>query len=201
MTEVYSFDEAREAWGKLHAGLRKHGMESMAIDTLADHFATPQKWITVSAPPAMDREGVRWRERWYGSEPQKGSAVVDEWGNLIAHLGGDEATHAAVTRLVAAHNVTLSADAIRQGEGKYLVWSNEHRAWWGPDECGYTRIIERAGRYDRDKAFIISSKRGGGWQREENPDEIAIPEADAIAQYVGPLLATPASHASDGGKA
>lgn len=96
---------------------------------------------------------------------------------------------------------TLSADAIRQGEGKYLVWSNEHRAWWGPDHRGYTRVIERAGRYDRDEAFSIASKRGGGWEREANPDEIAIPEADAIAQYIGPRLATPASHASDGGEA
>lgn len=67
----------------------------------------------------------------------------------------------------------------------YLVWSNEHHAWWKPDERGYTRIIERAGRYARADAITIASRRGGGWQAESNPYEIAIPEADAIAQYAG----------------
>lgn len=70
-------------------------------------------------------------------------------------------------------------------ETLYLVWSNEHHAWWKPDERGYTRIIERAGRYTRAAALTIASRRGGGWQTESNPYEIAIPEADAIAQYTG----------------
>ena len=70
-------------------------------------------------------------------------------------------------------------------ESPYLVWSNEHRAWWAPGERGYTRIIERAGRYTRADALTIASRRGGGWQTESNPYEIAIPEADAITQYAG----------------
>ncbi|MFN3675442.1 MAG: hypothetical protein ACK4TC_05630 [Sphingomonas pseudosanguinis] len=70
-------------------------------------------------------------------------------------------------------------------ESLYLIWSNEHYAWWKPDERGYTRNIEHAGRYSRADAFTIASRRGGGWQSENNPYEIAIPEADAIAQYTG----------------
>ncbi|WP_394662286.1 hypothetical protein [uncultured Sphingomonas sp.] len=92
-------------------------------------------------------------------------------------------------------------------ESAYLVWSNEHRAWRKPEERGYTRIIERAGRYTRAEAFAIARKHGGGWQIEANPHgdflsrvsirrsgdgqiepnppEIALPEADAIAQYAG----------------
>lgn len=65
----------------------------------------------------------------------------------------------------------------------YLVWSNEHRAWWGAEQRGYTRVIERAGRYARDEAYAIAAKRGGGWQADSNPAEIALPEADAIAQW------------------
>ena len=80
---------------------------------------------------------------------------------------------------VAGRDLTTSADPL------YLVWSNEHRAWWAPDQRGYTRIIERAGRYQRDVAFEIAGKRGGGWQVDANPYEIAIPEADAIAQFKG----------------
>jgi hypothetical protein len=69
-------------------------------------------------------------------------------------------------------------------EQKYLVWSNEHKAWWGKDRCGYTRIIANAGRYDRDEALNIAGTRDGGWRLNKgNPDEIAIPEQDAIDQY------------------
>lgn len=67
---------------------------------------------------------------------------------------------------------------------QYLVWPNEHSAWWGPDRCGYTRIIANAGRYDRAAALSIAGTRDGGWHvRKGNPDEIAIPEQDAIDQY------------------
>lgn len=82
----------------------------------------------------------------------------------------------ALERL-AAHSQTVAPTP------QYLVWSNEHHAWWGPEERGYTRIIERAGRYTRSQAMTIASRRGGGWQTESNPYEIAIPEADAVAQY------------------
>lgn len=55
---------------------------------------------------------------------------------------------------------------------------------WGPGQCGYTRIIDRAGRYDRAEAMRIAGTRDGGWHpRKGNPDEIAIPEHDAIEQY------------------
>ncbi len=78
---------------------------------------------------------------------------------------------------------TASLPAASEGE-KYLVWSNEHSAWWGPDCAGYTRIIANAGRYDRAKALSIAGTRDGGWHvRKGNPDEIAIPEQDAIDQY------------------
>lgn len=61
-------------------------------------------------PPCYGREQpVRWRGRWYGSEPQKGSAIVDERGNLIAYFGGDKETHKATTAAVAAHNAALNA--------------------------------------------------------------------------------------------
>lgn len=70
------------------------------------------------------------------------------------------------------------------GSPKYLVWSNEHRAWWGPEHRGYTRIIANAGRYSRKEAMTIAGTRDGGWRLNKgNPDEIAIPEQDAIDQY------------------
>jgi hypothetical protein len=67
-------------------------------------------------------------------------------------------------------------------EQPYLVWSNEHRAWWKPEERGYTRKVSRAGRYSREVAFKIAATRGGGWPVDGNPYEIAIPERDAVEQ-------------------
>lgn len=55
-----------------------------------------------------------WVERWYGSEPERGSSVCavsksGGHGELIAYLGGDDKTHIAVGRLVLAHNAALAA--------------------------------------------------------------------------------------------
>jgi hypothetical protein len=40
-------------------------------------------------------------------------------------------------------------------DAKYLIWSNEHRAWWRPSHAGYTCLIEGAGRYSRAEAERI----------------------------------------------
>lgn len=84
----------------------------------------------------------------------------------------------------------------------YLVWSNEHAAWWAPDRCGYTRIIANAGRYSRAEAMVIAGTRGGGWRLNKgNPDEIAIPEQDAIDQYADITRAQDEARSASTGKA
>jgi hypothetical protein len=108
--------------------------------------------------------------------------------------GGDPICLAQIARLFHGELLTKALtpspnreDELRaEIEPRYLVWSNEHQAWWGRDRCGYTRIISRAGRYDRAEALSIAGTRDGGWHvRKGNPDEIAIPEQDAIDQYAG----------------
>ncbi len=37
----------------------------------------------------------------------------------------------------------------------WLIWSNEHGAWWRPDSCGYTTIESEAGRYTLKEAQEI----------------------------------------------
>lgn len=37
----------------------------------------------------------------------------------------------------------------------YLIWSNEHKAWWGPGHAGYSTRVEHAGHYDRKEALRI----------------------------------------------
>lgn len=31
---------------------------------------------------------------------------------------------------------------------QFLIYSNHHKLWWGPDGRGYTRFVESAGRYE-----------------------------------------------------
>ena len=37
----------------------------------------------------------------------------------------------------------------------YLIWSNQQRMWWRPNERGYTEFVDEAGRYDRATADRI----------------------------------------------
>lgn len=54
----------------------------------------------------------------------------------------------------------------------YVVWSNEHKAWWGPGRCGYTPHYNQAGRYSQDAAMEIC--------RQSLPTALHIGIIDAI---------------------
>lgn len=38
---------------------------------------------------------------------------------------------------------------------EYLIWSNQHKSWLGPNERGYTPFQEAAGRYTFEEALKI----------------------------------------------
>lgn len=44
---------------------------------------------------------------------------------------------------------------------KYLIWSEEHGAWWRPHSGGYVRRISEAGRYSKEdsEAIVESANR------------------------------------------
>lgn len=62
---------------------------------------------------------------------------------------------------------------------RYLIWSNEHRAWWRPNARGYTTFIESAGRYSRDEAIKHSSARDQ--HRGEPMPELPVREDDVLS--------------------
>lgn len=37
----------------------------------------------------------------------------------------------------------------------YIIWSNEHMAWWGPGRRGYSKGLKGVGTYSRDQALEI----------------------------------------------
>jgi hypothetical protein len=73
-------------------------------------------------------------------------------------------------------------------EAQYLVFSWEHNAFWRPDRCGYTRFIEKAGRYSREEAEAIcrdADYRTYAEQKRADPEtppsEICFPAPEALS--------------------
>jgi hypothetical protein len=82
---------------------------------------------------------------------------------------------------------------------QYLVWSNEHRAWWRPNRAGYTRDVRAAGRYSRQHAVEISGTSRNGWTDPSRlPDELAINIQDLPPEIFAAILSRdPVGSASD----
>lgn len=51
-------------------------------------------------------------------------------------------------------------------ESKWLIWSNEHSAWWRANQHGYTYARSEAGRYTFEKACQIVANANYGLDGE-----------------------------------
>jgi hypothetical protein len=72
---------------------------------------------------------------------------------------------------------------------QYLVWSNEHQAWWRPNSAGYSTDVRNAGRYSRAEAIEISGTARNGWRKPERlPDELAINIQDLPPEIFAAIL-------------
>ncbi|MGI9402890.1 MAG: hypothetical protein ACR2OF_00065 [Hyphomicrobium sp.] len=72
------------------------------------------------------------------------------------------------------------------GEATFLLWSTDHRAFWGPERSGYTRRIEDAGRYTTAEAKRIAgenNKRAWSDTDDDVPAEIAIAAPEALDTF------------------
>ncbi|MDB5597416.1 MAG: hypothetical protein JWM36_4377 [Hyphomicrobiales bacterium] len=76
-----------------------------------------------------------------------------------------------------AHGI-LSNHVAQLESAAYLVWSNEHRAWWRPNCAGYTIHSAAAGRYPRGEALSICRGARNGWNPDRAPDEVPVAERD-----------------------
>lgn len=97
--------------------------------------------------------------------------LLDRDGELTDHLRG---LNSAIYEF--EKRVKRAAAA-----NEYLVWSNEHGAWWRPNSQGYTTLIQAAGRYSREEALKICGLGRDGWRNEGSPDEVPIRLEDAEA--------------------
>lgn len=82
---------------------------------------------------------------------------------------------------------------------QYLVWSNEHRAWWRPARCGYVRDVRGAGRYTRAEAIEISGTARSGWTDPSRlPDELAINIQDLPPEVFAAILSRSPQESANG---
>lgn len=63
----------------------------------------------------------------------------------------------------------------------YLIWSNEHRGWWGPGRRGYVPRVEQAGRYSEAAALDICTDAMPGRLGDEPLQEIPVRLEDVTA--------------------
>jgi len=74
---------------------------------------------------------------------------------------------------------------------RFIVWSNEHRAFWREGFAGYTSDVRQAGVYSRDQAVGIAEKAAPGSYLDHLdgtfvPNETLLPVAVA-AQAVAEI--------------
>jgi hypothetical protein len=68
----------------------------------------------------------------------------------------------------------------------YLVWSNEHKAWWAGGRAGYVPKVSQAGRYSRAVALTICSGAiVGTSERIGMLPEIPVRASDAVTMVSG----------------
>ena len=63
----------------------------------------------------------------------------------------------------------------------WLIWSNEHGAWWRPAGCGYIRVIEEAGRYSRSEAQEICDGANRYLPKGTKPNEVMVLSPEGVS--------------------
>jgi hypothetical protein len=66
----------------------------------------------------------------------------------------------------------------------WLIWSNEHRAWWKPDGYGYTTLTQRAGFYTKTDAERIVAQANIVPRNPPNEVMVLAPDPDDIHREV-----------------
>ena len=113
--------------------------------------------------------------------------TVNEHGTLRVKLPDGMGVDEAAAQFIAALQRAGMLPTAQQVESKaqdWLVWSNEHRAWWRPNRSGYTINLQEAGRYTFMEAGLIcrnANYRSGSILDSGVPPETMVPAAAFFA--------------------
>ncbi|HEV7297950.1 MAG TPA: hypothetical protein VGN72_01190 [Tepidisphaeraceae bacterium] len=81
---------------------------------------------------------------------------------------------------------------VNPNDGPWLVWSNEHNAWWRPEWKGYTQQVRDAGRYGLAEARQIcdgppmNPRRWTAGEYHGTPDEVMVPSPEMLSALAKP---------------
>lgn len=71
------------------------------------------------------------------------------------------------------HGIHVSVTATKE---PVAIWSGEHRAWWGPDRCGYFTDPRSAGTYSMEDACMATHHVGPEKQIEIKDAPFFLPD-------------------------
>jgi hypothetical protein len=71
-------------------------------------------------------------------------------------------------------------------DDNYLIWSNEHKSWWGPNRAGYVARAVDAGCYSHAEALKICSDAIPGTSKAIG----MLPELPVRLDDVGSMFAS-----------
>ena len=86
-------------------------------------------------------------EGYFCSRCGEGGVNMLASGHGVGHCEPNPTLVAELRKANAEVDGPMRADPTKTPDDAYLVWSNEHNAWWGPGETGYVRRVAEAGRY------------------------------------------------------
>jgi hypothetical protein len=84
---------------------------------------------------------------------------MKEFQDTVLRAEAIELAHKILTEapmeLSTAHQLLLAQALLKETDPTMLIWSNEHRAWWLPNRCGYSPHVTKAGGYSYSAAVHI----------------------------------------------
>ncbi len=101
-----------------------------------------------------------------------------------AWRGGPDGPEQYVVANDSATTALKATETLDTPSDRYLVWSNEHTAWWRPNAAGYCTSVADAGRFTKEEAEDHASCRSR--LPNGDPPEVVVTEADAIRRATEP---------------
>lgn len=126
-------------------------------------------------------------ETCLGANHEHGHGLCDrDHGAEPVVRGADHPLDPAASPDNGARGEAAIVAAIAEDTRNYLIWSNEHRSWWGPGFSGYVQVISRAGRYRLTEATVICTNANASLAPTAEPNEVMVlaPEELSVTEII-----------------